>query len=133
MRQLSRYLLFAMSLAVACRSVPAGPPPPDAESIVRGTAGPGVHTDTIDDAFTVSVNRAYWRARESSKHGQDFWTDVAALDVTGAERSAQSLDERTFALALRTLMLGDPDAAAVAFGVLHRNATDPVLRARARV
>jgi hypothetical protein len=132
MRRLSRYLLFAVSTAAACRSVPAGPPPPDAESIVRGTAGPGVHTDTIDAAFTVSVNRAYWRARES-KHAPDFWADVAALDVTGAERSAQSVDERTFALALRTLMLGDPDAAAVAFGVLHRNSADPILRARARV
>jgi hypothetical protein len=133
MRRLSLSALLALPIALACRSVPAGPPLPDAEAIVQGTAGPGVHTDTIDAAFTVSIDRARWRARERSIQSRDFWSDIAVLDMASAERSARSIDERTFALALRTLMAGEPDEAAVVFGLLRRSAADPTLRARARV
>ena len=43
------------------------------------------------------------------------------------------MDERTFAVALRTLMDGQPGAAAVAFGLLHAAATDSLVRSRARI
>ena len=41
------------------------------------------------------------------------------------------MDERTFVVALRTLMDGQPGAAAVAFGLLHAAANDSLVRARA--
>ena len=132
MRRLPLLAVLALPLALSCRSMPGGPSA-DAESIVLGTAGPDVHTDTTDAAFTVSIDRAYWRAREGTIQRRDFWSDVAVLDVASAERSARSMDERTFALALRTLLAGEPEEAAIAFGVLRKNATDPALRARARV
>ena len=132
MRRLPLVVVLALPIALACRSMAAGAPLPDAEAIVQGTAGP-VRTDTIDAAFTVSIDRAYWRARESGDRGRDFWSDVATLDVTSAERSARSMDERTFVRALRTLMGGEPDGAAVVFALLRNRAVDPALRARARV
>jgi clan AA aspartic protease (TIGR02281 family) len=132
MRRLSLSAVLALSIALACQSRP-GAPLPDAEAIVLGTAGPGVRTDTTDAAFTVSIDRASWRAKESPIQNRDFWSDVAVLDVANAERSARTVDERTFAVALRTLLAGEPEEAAIAFGLLRGNATDPALRARARV
>jgi hypothetical protein len=132
MRRLSAFAVLALSLALACRSVPGGPPV-DAEAIVQGIAGPEVRTDTIDAAFTVSIDRAYWRPKASSIQSRDFWSDVAVLDMANAEHSARTLDERTFALALRTLLAGEPEEAAVAFALLRGSAADPALRARARV
>ena len=126
-------VLFACGVLAACRSAPAGPPPPPAAAIVEGLAGAGVPTDTIDSPFTVSVDKARWGGRKHADDSGLFWDDVASLDVAGAERRATSVDERTFALALRMLMIGDPDAAAVAFQLLHTDATDPLVRGRARV
>ncbi|HUQ45907.1 MAG TPA: aspartyl protease family protein [Gemmatimonadaceae bacterium] len=119
--------------ALACRPGAVGMPEMDAAAIVEGAGAPGVPADTIDDAFTVQIDRARWipRARPGPLPG--FWDDVALLDVSAAEKAARTVDERTFVLALRTLMASDPDGAAVAFGALHSRATDPAVRARARV
>lgn len=125
--------LLACCAVTSCRSAPAGPPPPPAVSIVEGVAGVGVRTDTVESPFTVTVDRARWGGRSRAEDSGLFWDDVSALDVAGAERRATSIDERTFALALRMLMVGDPDAAAVAFQLLHTGATDPLVRGRARV
>lgn len=123
----------ALGVAASCRSMPAGPPMPDAESIVEGEAGPGVHVDSVDAPFLVGLERGRWQARDDRNRTLDFWSAVARLDMPGADRAARSVDERTFALALRNLMAGDPESAAVAFGLLHRNATDPMVRSRSRV
>jgi predicted aspartyl protease len=123
----------ALALAGSCRSAPAGPPVPDAESIINGSAGPGVRVDSIDAPFVVALERGRWQAREERGRAIDFWGAIGRLDLARAERAATTVDERTFAVALRTLMGGDPDAAAVAFGVLHRTATDLLVRTRSRV
>ena len=128
----SRHVAF-LCVMFGCHSAPAGPPPPPADAIVEGRAGAGVHTDTIESPFTITVDRARWGGRTRGERSPRFWDAVAALDVAGAEQAAASVDQRTFALALRKLMVGDPDAAAVAFGVLHSGAKDEVVRARARV
>src|SRR4051812_47755316 len=120
--------------ALACRAGGVKQPEYDAAAIVEGDAGPAVRTDTTDDPFTVRIDRARWTARTrggSSQH--EFWDDIAVLDIPAAEKTAKSIDEKTFVLALRTLMSSDPDGAAVAFGALHSQATDPAVRARARV
>jgi hypothetical protein len=110
-----------------------GEPEPDAAAIVEGRGTPGVRTDTTQAAFTVSIDRAHWALRSRQAPQSDFWADIAVLDMVNAEKAARSLDERTFAVALRTLMESDPDAAAVAFGALHANASDYAVRTRARV
>jgi hypothetical protein len=43
------------------------------------------------------------------------------------------MEERTFAVALRTLMEGQPEPAAMAFEILHGSANDSLVRSRARV
>ena len=43
------------------------------------------------------------------------------------------MEHRTFAAALRTLMGGEPDAAAMAFEILRANAKDSLVQSRARV
>ena len=106
---------------------------PDAAAIVAGATGPGVHVDSTDAPFVVALERARWQAREGDSPALDFWAAIARLDVARAERAARSVDERTFATAVRSLMASDPDAAAVAFGALHRHATDAMVRTRARV
>lgn len=132
MRSRGPMLLLALLGAAGCRTA-AGPRLPDAASIVEGTAAPGVHVDTTHDAFAVSLGRGQWRARDVRPRERDFWNDVAVLDVANAERDAADLDERTFALALRSLMSSEPDDAAIVFGVLRQNARDSLVRARARV
>lgn len=119
--------------ALACRPGGVAQPRADAADIVEGEAPASVHTDTIEDAFTVRIDRARWIQRNRSDVRRDFWDDIAVLDIPAAEKGAKSIDQRTFVLALRTLMASDPDGAAIAFGALHTQATDPVVRSRARV
>jgi hypothetical protein len=119
--------------ALACRAGGVGQPDYDAAAVVEGDAVPSVRTDTVDDPFTVRIDRARWTARNRAGPQRAFWEDVAVLDIGAAEKSARSIDEKTFVLALRTLMASDPDGAAVAFGALHAQATDPAVRSRARV
>ena len=125
-------VVLAISLGAGCRTA-SGPAGPDASAIVDGTAGPGVRTDTIDAPFSVALDKARWRSRDTRDASRDFWNDVDALDIVNAERAASSLEERTFVVALRQLMASDPEAATVAFSALHRNAHDPMVRSRSRV
>ena len=131
----SRFTALAAGLALfaACRSAPGGPPGPDAVAIVEGVAGPDVRVDSTDEPFTVAVERGRWRARDAAGETRDFWGAISHLDVAEAERAAASLDERTFVVALRQLMDGDAEAAAVAFTALHSNSTDLLVRTRARI
>jgi hypothetical protein len=132
MRRSSLLLVLLTGLVPGCRSAPGGPTPaPDA--IVEGRVDPGVHTDTIEDRASVTLDRARWALRPQRDPTLGFWDDIAVLDIPAAERAARSADQRTFALALRTLMASDPDAAAVAFGALRATASDVVVRGRARV
>lgn len=125
--------LAGLALLSSCRSVPAGPPLPDAEAIVEGTAGPDVRVDSVDAPFTVGLERGRWRTRESKAPATDFWDDISHLDLARAEHSARSIEQRTFVAALTRLMASDPEAAAVAFGALHQSAQDPLVRSRSRV
>jgi hypothetical protein len=103
-----------------------------ADAIVEGRATASA-TDTIDAKMSIRLLRARWALRTDRDESRDFWSDVAILDTPNAERAAKSMDERTFAVALRTLMDGQPGAAAVAFGLLHAAATDSLVRSRARI
>lgn len=130
MRRTSPVLFFAtLVVLAACRS---GVQLPPADAIVEGRLTAPSATDTIDDKATVQLDRAHWALRPESAT-RDFWTDIAVLNVLSAERAARSFDERTFAIALRTLMSGDPEGAAIAFQALHRNATDYAVRSRSRI
>ena len=124
---------LAAAGALACRPGTLGPLEADAAAIVEGMAPPDVRTDTIDDRFTVQIDRARWSLRSRPEPARAFWEDIAVLDVPGAEKAAKSMDEKTFVLALRTLMSGDPDGAAVAFNALYGQASDVAVRTRARV
>ena len=104
-----------------------------AAAIVEGRASNTVPTDTIDADMSIALQRARWTLRSQPSENRDFWSDVSLLDTPNAERAATSMEERTFAVALRTLMEGQPDAAAVAFDVLHASANDSIVRARARI
>jgi hypothetical protein len=119
--------------AVGCHPGGLGQPEIDAAAIVEGDAAPSVHTDTIDDPFMVRIDRARWTQRIRTEPERTFWDDIAVLDIRAAEKAATTIDQMTFVLALRTLMSSDPDGAAIAFGALHSRATDPAVRARARV
>jgi hypothetical protein len=130
-------LAFILSVDLGCHSAPrdlrAGLEPlTSAAAIVEGRVGAPVPKDTVDADLSVGVVRARWTARRQDDEG-DFWSDVALLDASNAERAATTMDERTFAAALRTLLEGRPDAAAVAFELLHASAQDPVIRARSRI
>jgi hypothetical protein len=125
--------------AVACHQAPAGPlgsalPMVSAAAIVEGRANGVVPTDTTDAKMSIGLQRARWTLRSAPADGDgDFWSDVALLDTPNAERAATSMEERTFAVALRTLLDGQPEAAAVAFEILHTTANDSLVRSRARV
>lgn len=125
--------LFALLVLPSCRSAGGGPPEVGADAIVEGRAAPGFSPDTIDSPFTVSIDRARWAARPRVDATRDFWADIAVLDVVNAEKAARTIDEKTFVVALRTLMSSDPDGAAVAFHALHTRASDVAVRSRARV
>ena len=105
-----------------------------AAAIVEGRTNGVVPTDTTDAKMSIGLERARWTLRSAPVDGDgDFWSDVALLDTPSAERRASSMEERTFAVALRTLMEGQPEAAAVAFEILHGSANDSLVRTRARV
>jgi len=124
-------LTFALG---ACRSAPSGPPVPNAAQLFEGRADAGMVMDTTDEKSTISVvERANWTVRTKPSARSDFWSDVALLDVESADLAAKSMDQKTFAVALRTLMNGDPDAASVAFELLRGAAKDSIVRSRSRV
>lgn len=132
MRRPSLLLSLAPALLLgACRTGRGGSEP-DALAIMERRSG-AVPLDTVGDPFTVSIGRARWSAKLRTEPGPDFWSDVAVLDVASAEKAARTVDERTFILALRTLMSSDPEGAAIAFGALHARTDDPAVRARSRV
>jgi len=122
---------------LACHSTRRDPfagvgPLAGADAIVEGRAT-ATATDTVDAKMSIRLLRARWAVRTDRDEGRDFWSDVALLDTQNAERAARTMDERTFAVALRTLMDDQPGAAAVAFGLLHAAATDSLVRGRARI
>lgn len=132
MRPRGAMSLLVLLGAAGCRTA-AAPRLPDAAAIVEGTAAPGIRVDTTSDPFAVSLGRAHWRTRDARPAARDFWGDVAVLDAAGAEHDAADMEQRTFAVALRSLMTSDPDGASVAFGVLQQQARDSLVRARSRV
>jgi hypothetical protein len=126
MRRSLAPLSCALLAVSGCHSSPADPfagvdPLRSAASIVDGSAPASVPRDTVDAELSIRQQRAKWTLREQPAEGRDFWSDVALLDTPNAERAARSMDERTFAVALRTLLEGQPAAA------------DSVVRARARI
>lgn len=125
------FLVATLIGLAACRS--GGVSLPAADAIVEGRLAAPIATDTIDDNATVRIDRAHWRLRTQGAPVRDFWSDIGMLDIASAERAATSFEERTFALALKMLMASNPEDAAVAFQALHLNATDNVVRARARI
>ena len=132
MHQVSpRLACVALVMLAACRS--GGAPLPAADAIVEGRLETPFATDTIEDNPTVRIDRAHWTFRTQGSPLRDFWGDISMLDIPAAEKAARSLDERTFATALKTLMSSKPEDAAVAFGALHTNAVDPTVRSRARI
>jgi hypothetical protein len=135
MRRPSLLLSFGPVLllgAGGCRTGGVGGDP-DALAIMEGRSASPVPLDTIADPFTVTIGRARWSTRARIEPGPDFWSDIAVLDVASAQKAARTVDEQTFVVALRTLMSGDPEGAAIAFGALHVRAGDAALRSRARV
>ena len=104
-----------------------------AAAIVEGRTNGVVPTDTVDATMSIGLQRAKWSLRPDKTEQGDFWSDVALLDTPNAERAATSMEERTFAVALRTLMEGQTEAAAMAFEILHGSASDSLVRSRARV
>ena len=127
--RLPQLLLLALVLT-GCRTGPGLPP---ADAIVEGRTETPFVADTVDATTSVQVERAHWTLRTPSTRAKDFWSDIAVLDMASAEKSARSFDERTFAVALSTLMNSDPEAAAIAFQALNNNARDPAVRARSRI
>lgn len=130
MRRPQLDIVLALVLFGACRT---GPHLPPADAIVEGRADVPFVPDTVDATSSVAVERAHWTLRPQASRGKDFWTDISVLDLESAQKSARSFDERTFAVALQTLMTSDPEAAAIAFQALIHNARDRAVRARARI
>ncbi|MEO6527259.1 MAG: aspartyl protease family protein [Gemmatimonadaceae bacterium] len=126
-------LFCILATALACRSTPSGAPATTADSSFEGRADLNSITDTIDAKASVAVSRARWTLRGRPSSRSDFWSNVALLDIASAELTAHSMEQRTFAAALRTLMGGDPDAAAMAFETLRSNAKDSIVQSRARI
>jgi hypothetical protein len=77
-----------MGTASGCLTGARGRPGPDADAIVEGRVDSTVRADTIDDPFTVSINRARWSPRVRSQPGTDFWSDISVLDLENADRAA---------------------------------------------
>ncbi|HEV7990199.1 MAG TPA: aspartyl protease family protein [Gemmatimonadaceae bacterium] len=133
MRRSPLPLVCALATALACRSVP-NEPAANAAALFEGRADAGTVMDTTDEKSTISlVERANWTLRTRPNPRSEFWSDVALLDVESADLAALSVEQRTFSAALRTLMAGDPEAAAVAFELLRATSRDSVVRARARI
>jgi predicted aspartyl protease len=129
-RSSPRFLTAAFVVFAACRS--GGVALPAADAIVEGRLEAPIATDTIEDNASVRIDKAHWTLRQDAQP-REFWADIAMLDMSSAERAARSFDEKTFALALKTLMSSNPEDAAIAFQALHLNATDNTVRSRARI
>ncbi|MDB4917475.1 MAG: hypothetical protein JWM95_5119 [Gemmatimonadetes bacterium] len=126
-------LLFVVCAGVVIASCRTGAPLPPADEIVEGRTLLPVVVDTVDGPEAISVNPGKWTVRHNADEVLDFWSAISILDLPGAEHSARSVEERTFALALRTLMRSNPEDAAIAFRALHLQALDPMVRSRSRV
>lgn len=124
-------VLVVIVAAAACRRGGAGLPPADA--IVEGRTAVPIATDTIEENATVRVDRMRYSLRKHVLDTHDFWGSVAVLDLPSADAAARTVDQLTFSLALKQLLSSDPEGAVVAFRALHANATDAVVRARARI
>ncbi len=122
-------LILLVAAALACHTGPSLPP---ASEIVEGRAI-GVVPDTVDESPTMKLQAGHWSLKQRESALLDFWDDISVLDLRSAEKSASSLDERTFAVALKTLMSSDPEDAAIAFRALTATATDANVRSRARI
>jgi hypothetical protein len=123
-------LVCTLAAALACRSANG---PASAVELFEGRADAGAVVDTVDEKLTIGLARAHWTLRERPNTRSDYWTNIALLDIGSADLTAKSVEHRTFAAALRTLMGGEPDAASVAFDLLRATATDSLVRSRARV
>jgi hypothetical protein len=131
MRRPSPLFIVLATIAIAsCRTGAALPP---ADEIVEGRTLVPVAVDTVEAPEHISVDPGRWTVHQNADPSLDFWTAISMLDVPGAERSAKSVDERTFALALRTLMRSNPEDATIAFRALNGETTDPMVRLRARI
>ena len=128
----ARSLLVACVLiSASCRSRGVALPP--ADDVVAGRVAPTVPVDTIDDVQTIGVARGVYAPRRVRSDTRDFWADVDVLDMASADAVARSVDQLTFSLALKQLLAGEAENAAIAFTALRANATDVDVRARARV
>ena len=128
----ARSLLGACILVSAsCRSGGVALPP--ADDIVAGRVVPTVPVDTIDDVQTIGVARGAYTPRRARSDLRDFWADIDVLDMAGADAASRSVDQRTFSFALKKLLAGEAENAAIAFSALRANATDVDVRVRARI
>ena len=130
MRSRSRQGICLLLVAASCRTGVALPP---ADAIVEGLTTGVVPIDTIDDAQAIAIAQGKYSARRTRPDRSDFWGDVSVLDMVSADAAARSLDQITFSLALKQLLGGNAEDAAVAFGALRGNAMDADVRARARI
>ena len=140
MRRSLRPLVCSLAAALACRSSPSGPGAPvanelapTADAIFEGRADSGITADTIDDKASIGLERARWTLRGRPSSRGDYWSNIALLDLASADATASTMEQKTFVAAMRTLMGGEPDAAAVAFEILRAGAQDSLVQARARV
>ncbi|MDB4883967.1 MAG: hypothetical protein JWL95_2733 [Gemmatimonadetes bacterium] len=125
-------LVCTLAVALACRST-SSVPVTSADAVYEGRVDGNAITDTIEAKASVGIERARWTLRDRPSSRADFWTNIALLDIGSADLTSRSVEQRTFAAALRTLMGGEPDAAAVAFEILRATAKDSLVQARARV
>jgi hypothetical protein len=130
MRIRSHVRAWLLVVGTGCRS---GVPLPPADAIVEGRTSGVVPVDTIDDVQTIGIAQGKYSARRTRPDRSDFWGDISVLDMVSADAAAHSLDELTFSVALKQLLAGDAENAAVAFGALRGNAADADVRARARI
>lgn len=130
MRRLVVALVSAL-VVMSCR--PGGVALPPADAIVNGTVAPTVPIDTTDAVQTIGIARGAYSLRHTRPDTRDFWGDVAVLDMPSADAAAHSVDEFTFSHALKQLLSGESENAAIAFSALRANATDSDVRARARI
>src|SRR5689334_20204842 len=138
MRRSPRPFLCVLAAALACRTAPipgtGEPSGLDAATLFEGRADAGTIKDTTEEKSTISlVERARWAVRTKPNPHSDFWSDIALLDLPSADLVATSVEQRTFAAALRTLMAGDPEAASVAFETLRSTSKDSLVRTRSRI
>jgi hypothetical protein len=117
-------------IAAGCRSGVAFPP---ADAIVEGRTTGVVPVDTIDDVQTIGIAHEKFSTRRARPDTRDFWGAIGVLDMVSADAAARSLDELTFALALKQLLAGETGNAAIAFGALRGSTNDADVRARARI